>query len=231
MIDVKNQQITFIHGWLLGSFIWKDVHSYFKCIKNTNFISLSGYSSDSPYLDDHQIINDSLKMQSDNDILIAYSYSALLILHSEYLESCKGNIFLINPFFKKNENSIDNLIHEIHHDIDLGIRKFIYESTKGDRHHKKSYSKLCNLLKDNYVPSIASLCLGLTNIKKICSQPLPIKDTNKVHIIQTTNDQITDLDYFFNFEKQKFNTYKVEGLTHYPFFHFDKIYEIIKNKV
>ena len=231
MIDVKNQQITFIHGWLLGSFIWKDVHSYFKCIKNKNFISLSGYSSDSPYLDDHQIINDSLKMQSDNDILIAYSYSALLILHSEYLESCKGSIFLINPFFKKDENSIDKLIHEIHHDIDLGIRKFIYESTKGDRYHKKSYSKLYNLLKDNYVPSKATLCLGLTNMKKICSQQLLIRGTKKVHIIQTTNDQITDLDYFLNFEKQELNTYKMEGLTHYPFFYFDKIYEIIKDKV
>ena len=231
MVDVKNQQISFIHGWLLGSFIWNDIDRYFKHINNTNFITLSGYSSVSPYLDDYEIINDTLKMQSDNDILIAYSYSASLILYSKYLESCKGNIFLINPFFKKNQNSIDKLIHEIHDDIDLGIKKFIYESTKGDRHHKKSYSKLCNLLKDNYVPSIASLCLGLTNIKKICSQPLPIKDTNKVHIIQTTNDQITDLDYFFNFEKQKFNTYKVEGLTHYPFFYFDKIYEIIKDKV
>tara|TARA_B100000925_G_scaffold290200_1_gene274858 strand:+ start:99 stop:794 length:696 start_codon:yes stop_codon:yes gene_type:complete len=231
MVDVKNQQISFIHGWLLGSFIWRDMDRYFKHIKNTNFITLSGYSSDSQYLDDYEIINNTLKIQSNNDILVAYSYSASIILYSKYLESCKGNIFLINPFFKKNQNSIDKLIHEIHDDIDLGIKKFIYESTKGDRHHKKSYSKLCNLLKDNYVPSIASLCLGLTNIKKICSQPLPIKYTNKVHIIQTTNDQITDLDYFFNFEKQKFNTYKVEGLTHYPFFYFDKIYEIIKDKV
>tara|TARA_B100001057_G_scaffold210321_1_gene210869 strand:- start:1116 stop:1811 length:696 start_codon:yes stop_codon:yes gene_type:complete len=231
MVDVKNQQISFIHGWLLGSFIWNDIDRYFKHINNTNFITLSGYSSDSPYLDDYEIINATLKMQSDNDILIAYSYSASLILYSKYLESCKGNIFLINPFFKKNQNSIDKLIHEIHDDVDLGIKKFIYESTKGDRHHKKSYSKLCNLLKDNYVPSKDSLCLGLTNIKKICSQPLLIKDTKKVHIIQTTNDHINDLDYFFNFEKQEFNTYKLEGLTHYPFFHFDKIYEIIKNKV
>ena len=74
MINVKNQQITFIHGWLLGSFIWKDIDRYFKHIKNTNFITLSGYSSDSPYLDDYEIINNTLEMQSDNDILIAYSY-------------------------------------------------------------------------------------------------------------------------------------------------------------
>ena len=231
MIYVNNQQITFIHGWLLGSFIWKDIDRYFSYIKNTNFITLSGYSSDSSYLDDNEIINDALKMQSDNDILIAYSYSASLILHSKYLESCKGNIFLINPFFKKNENSIDKLISEINDNTNRGIKKFIYESTKGDRYHKKSYSKLYNLLKDNYVPSKASLCLGLANIKKICSQPLLTRDIKNLHIIQTINDQITDLDFFFNFEKQEFNTYKLEGLTHYPFFYFDKIYEIIKDKV
>lgn len=231
MADVNNQQITFIHGWLLGSFIWKDIDRYFKYIKNTNFITLSGYTSDRPYLDDYEIINDALEIQSDNDILIAYSYSASLILHSKYLESCKGNIFLINPFFKKNENSIDKLIREINDNTNLGIRKFIYESTKGDRYHKQSYSKLCDLLKDNYVPSKASLCLGLANIKKICSQPLLTKNKKNLHIIQTTNDQITDLDYFFNFEKQEFNTYELEGLTHYPFFYFDKIYEIIKDIV
>ena len=231
MIYVKKQQITFIHGWLLGSFIWKDIAKCFRNIKNTNFVSLSGYTSDSPNLDDYDIINDTLEMQSADDILIAYSYSASLILHSKYLESCKGNIFLINPFFKKNENSINELINEIHHDTNLGIKKFIYESTKGDRHHKKSYSKLFNLLKDNHMPSSASLCLGLMNIKKFCSQPLLLKYNKKAHIIQATNDQITDLDYFFNFEKQQFNTHKLEGLTHYPFFYFDKIYEIIKDRV
>ena len=68
-------------------------------------------------------------------------------------------------------------------------------------------------------------------MKKICSQQPLIKDTKKIHIIQTTYDQITDLDYFLNFEKQELNTYKMEGLTHYPFFYFDKIYEIIKDKV
>jgi len=231
MVFEKKQHITFIHGWLFGSYIWKDVDKYFKNKSNKHFITLSGYNADSPYFDDYKIIKNTLESQSDNDVLIAYSYSASLILFSKYLESCKGSIFLINPFFKKNENSIDNLIHEIENDIDQGIKKFIYEATKGDRNHKKSYSKLYKLVKDNYTPSRDSLRSGLANIKKICSQSLFIKNTKKIHVIQATNDQINDLDYFFDFEKQEINTYRLEGLTHYPFFCFDKIYEIIKDKI
>ena len=152
------------------------------------------------------------------------------IIYSKNFDAIPKSIFLINPFFKKNENSIDNLIHEIENDIDQGIKKFIYEATKGDRNHKKSYSKLYKLVKDNYTPSRDSLRSGLANIKKICSQSLFIKNTKKIHVIQATNDQINDLDYFFDFEKQEINTYRLAGLTHYPFFYFDKIYEIIKDK-
>ena len=231
MVFEKKQHITFIHGWLFGSYIWKDIDKYFNNKENTKLITLSGYNSDISYSDDYKIINNTLDTQSDNDVLIAYSYSASLILSSKYLESCKGNIFLINPFFKKNENTIDKLINEIENDMDLGIKKFIYEATKGDRYHKKSYSKLCKLFKDNYMPTRDSLCSGLANIKEICSQSFLIKNTKKIHIIQTTNDQINDLDYFLDFEKQEINTYRLDGLTHYPFFYFDKIYEIIKDKI
>ena len=96
---------------------------------------------------------------------------------------------------------------------------------------KKNYANLYKLFKDNFIPSKDSLCSGLTNLKNINSKPLLIKNTKKLHIIQTTADQITDLDYLFNFEKQGANTYRLEKLTHYPFFDFDKIYDIIKDKI
>ena len=231
MTYIKKQQITFIHGWLFGSFIWKNIQKYFNDIEHCNFITLCGYSTNNAKCDDYEIINNSLKLQNDNDILLAYSYSASLILSSKNLESCKGNIFLINPFFKIKKNSIDKLILEIQDDTDTCIKKFIYESTKGDGYHKKNYANLYKLFKDNFIPSKDSLCSGLTNLKNINSKPLLIKNTKKLHIIQTTADQITDLDYLFNFEKQGANTYRLEKLTHYPFFDFDKIYDIIKDKI
>ncbi len=231
MANDKKYQITYIHGWLYGSFIWRDIHNYFKDIKNSNFIKLSGYSPNMQCYDDQKIINNILKSQNENDILLSYSYSASLILSSKYLESCAGSIFLINPFFKTKKDYIDKLISVIQDDINTGIKKFTYEATKGGKFHKKNYSILCKLLQSNFKPSKESLCFGLENLKKLKIEHSLINHSEKLHIIQSINDNVTDLDYFFNFERQKINTYRLEGLAHYPFFDFEKIYDIIKQKI
>ena len=231
MIDIKKQQITCLHGWLFGSYIWTDIHKYFGDTKKTKLISLSGYNTETKSNDDYKIISDILKTQNDNDIILAYSYSASLILSSKDLNSCKGKIFLVNPFFTIKKEVIDKLIIEMKKDLDHSIKKFIYEATKGDDSHKKNYSKLYKTLKINFVPSLDTLCYGLANIKKLSNSSPPAKKSNKIHIIQSTNDQITDLNFFYKCEKQKFNTYRLEGATHYPFFEFDKIYAMIKDKL
>ena len=86
------------------------------------------------------------------------------------------------------------------------------------------------MLTENFVPSQESLCYGLDNLKKINSQYLSTEGTKKIHIIQSENDQISDLEYLVNFEKKKFRIHTLKDLSHYPFFDFDQICEIIKKE-
>lgn len=231
MSSVSRQHVTCIHGWLFGPYIWSSIHRDIEGLKKPELISLSGYKEN--FENDHDVgtISDVLKSQSDNDVILAYSYSASLILCSEYLSSCKGNIFLINPFFKEKKEVIDKLINEIKNDLDTSIKKFIFEATKGCINHKKNYSELYSLYKSNHMPSPESLCSGLNNLKELSCEPPISENSKKIHILQSINDQVTDLNFFYNCEKQKVNTYRLEGLAHYPFFDFARIYDIIKDKL
>jgi len=229
MLIEKSQKITFIHGWLFGPYIWSGVREYFTNIKKHKLISLAGYSSKTN-VNNEQIVNNLLKSAIQNDIILSYSFSAALILSSNNLVSCKGTVILINPFFKPKENSISDFYTDIKIDSKKNIRRFIYDCVKkGDEQTKSNYQSLLKLFEKNYIPSMESLCLDLQYLEKINFPDklnIPLKN---LHIIQSSSDEVNNTDVFNLLESKKFNTYRLFNNSHFPFFEFDEIYEIIKN--
>ena len=229
MLIEKSQKITFIHGWLFGPYIWSGVREYFTNIKKHKLISLAGYSSKTT-VNNEQIVNNLLKSAIQNDIILSYSYSAALILSSNNLVSCKGTVILINPFFKPKENSISDFYTDIKINFKKNIRRFIYDCVKkGDEQTKSNYQSLLKLFEKNYIPSMESLCLDLQYLEKINFPDklnIPLKN---LHIIQSSSDEVNNIDVFNLLKSKKFNTYRLFNNSHFPFFEFDEIYEIIKN--
>ena len=229
MLIEKSQKITFIHGWLFGPYIWTGVREYFTNIKKHKLTSLAGYSSKTT-VNNEQIVDNLLKSAIQDDIILSYSYSAALILASHNLASCKGTVILINPFFKPKENSISDFCSDIKTDFKKNIRRFIYDCVKKrDEQTKSNYQSLLKLFEKNYIPSMESLCLDLQYLEKI---NFPIKSSTplkNLHIIQSSSDEVNNTDVFNLLESNKFNTYRLFNNSHFPFFEFDEIYEIIKN--
>jgi hypothetical protein len=229
MLIEKSQKITFIHGWLFGPYIWSGVRKYFTNIKKHKLISLAGYSSKTT-VNNEQIVNNLLKSAIQNDIILSYSYSAALILSSNNLVSCKGTVILINPFFKPKENSISDFYTDIKTDSKKNIRRFIYDCVKkGDEQTKSNYQSLLKLYEKNYIPSMESLCLDLQYLEKINLPDKLNTPLKNLHIIQSSSDEVNNTDLFNLLESKKFNTYRLFNNSHFPFFEFDEIYEIIKN--
>ena len=229
MLIEKSQKITFIHGWLFGPYIWTGVREYFTNIKKHKLISLAGYSSKTT-VNNEQIVDNLLKSAIQNDIILSYSYSAALILSSNNLVPCKGTVILINPFFKPKENSISDFYTDIKIDFKNNIRRFIYDCVKkGDGQTKSNYQSLLKLYEKNYIPSMESLCLDLQYLEKINLPDKLNTPLKNLHIIQSSSDEVNNTDVFNLLESKKFNTYRLFNNSHFPFFEFDEIYEIIKN--
>ena len=229
MLIEKSQKITFIHGWLFGPYIWTGVREYFTNIKKHKLISLAGYSS-KPTDNNEQIVDNLLKSAIQDDIILSYSYSAALILSSNNLVPCKGTVILINPFFKPKENSISDFYTDIKIDFKNNIRRFIYDCVKkGDGQTKSNYQSLLKLFEKNYIPSMESLCLNLRYLEKINFPDKLNTPLKNLHIIQSSSDEVNNTDVFNLLESKKFNTYRLFNHSHFPFFEFDEIYEIIKN--
>ena len=229
MLIEKSQKITFIHGWLFGPYIWTGVREYFTNIKKHKLISLAGYSSKTT-VNNEQIVNNLLKSAIKDDIILSYSYSAALILSSNNLVPCKGTVILINPFFKPKENSISDFYTDIKFDFKKNIRRFIYDCVKkGDEQTKSNYQSLLKLFEKNYIPSMESLCLDLQYLEKINLPDKLNTPLKNLHIIQSSSDEVNNTDVFNLLESNKFNTYRLFNNSHFPFFEFDEMYEIIKN--
>ena len=229
MLIEKSQKITFIHGWLFGPYIWSGVREYFTNIKKHKLISLAGYSSKTT-VNNEQIVDNLLKSAIQDDIILSYSYSAALILSSNNLVPCKGTVILINPFFKPKENSISDFYTDIKIDFKKNIRRFIYDCVKkGDEQTKSNYQSLLKLFEKNYIPSMESLCLDLQYLEKINIPDKLNTPLKNLHIIQSSSDEVNNTDVFNLLESKKFNTYRLFNNSHFPFFEFDEIYEIIKN--
>lgn len=229
MLIEKSQKITFIHGWLFGPYIWSGVREYFTNIKKHKLISLAGYSSKNT-VNNKQIVDNLLKSSIQDDIILSYSYSAALILSSNNLVPCKGTVILINPFFKPKENSISDFYTDIKIDFKKNIRRFIYDCVKkGNEQTKSNYQSLLKLFEKNYIPSMESLCLDLQYLEKINIPDKLNTPLKNLHIIQSSSDEVNNTDVFNLLESKKFNTYRLFNNSHFPFFEFDEIYEIIKN--
>ena len=229
MLIEKSQKITFIHGWLFGPYIWSGVREYFTKIKKHKLISLAGYSSKTT-VNNKQVVDNLLKSSIQDDIILSYSYSAALILSSNNLVPCKGTVILINPFFKPKENSISDFYTDIKIDFKKNIRRFIYDCVKkGDEQTKSNYQSLLKLFEKNYIPSMESLCLDLQYLEKINFPDKLNTPLKNLHIIQSSSDEVNNTDVFNLLESKKFNTYRLFNHSHFPFFEFDEIYEIIKN--
>jgi len=229
MLIEKSQKITFIHGWLFGPYIWSGVREYFTTIKKHKLTSLAGYSSKTT-VNNEQIVDNLLKSSIQDDIILSYSYSAALILSSNNLVPCKGTVILINPFFKPKENSISDFYTNIKIDFKKNIRRFIYDCVKkGNEQTKSNYQSLLKLFEKNYIPSMESLCLDLQYLEKINIPDKLNTPLKNLHIIQSSSDEVNNTDVFNLLESKKFNTYRLFNNSHFPFFEFDEIYEIIKN--
>jgi hypothetical protein len=229
MLIEKSPKITFIHGWLFGPYIWSGVREYFTNIKKHKLISLAGYSSKTT-VNNEQIVDNLLKSSIQDDIILSYSYSAALILSSNNLVPCKGTVILINPFFKPKENSISDFYTDIKIDFKKNIRRFIYDCVKkGNEQTKSNYQSLLRLFENNYIPSMESLCLDLQYLEKINIPDKLNTPLKNLHIIQSSSDEVNNTDVFNLLESKKFNTYRLFNNSHFPFFEFDEIYEIIKN--
>jgi len=229
MLIDRAQEITFIHGWLFGPYIWNDVRKYFDQIKKHNVISLSSFDLESSSSNKEKI-DASLKACKDNQIILGYSYSASLILYSNNLDTCKGTIILINPFFQPKNNSINFLNKNIKADFNKNIRRFIYNCVKmREIKNKRNYQRLLELFMNNYIPPIELLSSDLQDLNKINQSDKLIMPIKNLHIIQSSSDEVNDTSMFKLFENIKFNTYQLLDSPHFPFFEFDQLYEIIEN--
>ena len=228
MLIDKSQEITFIHGWLFGPYIWSGVRKYFTNIKKHNLIFLSGYSSKNTFSNEVMVDN-LLKSAEKDNIILSYSYSASLILFSDNLASCEGTVILINPFIKPKENNITNFYKDIRTNFDKNIRRFIYNCVKKQDKNKSNYRSLLKLFEENYIPSLKTLYLDLQYLENMNESYILKMPPKNLYIMQSSSDEVNDTDMFDLLESNKFNTYRLPNTSHFPFFEFDELYEIIKN--
>ncbi len=224
---MKNiNKIVYIHGWLFGPFIWSNLKSMFKNIPSHEIITLNGYAVQETPFDDMEKIRMILNSMKKNEIIIAYSYGASLILSSGLYKASLARIFLINPFFTPKKRSISDLISSLEKNYELNIKKFVFDSIAAGNLSKEYYSQLIKILKNEKIPSMETLISNLRILEKL---NFNIQYDENLYILQSQKDEINDLVMFDQLDKNKFKTYKMNDLPHYPFFLSDEIYKIISS--
>ena len=81
----------------------------------------------------------------------------------------------------------------------------------------------------NYTPSVDLLSSELDEMMQIELSSLFIDKKLDIHILQSNSDEINKMQYISYLEKQKIPVVKIDSCPHYPFFEFNKIYDIINN--
>ena len=99
----------FIHGWLFGSYIWKNIQECFPNVSSSELVSLPGYYKSSTNEHSRKVIDDVLESSQKDDMIIAYSYTAARILLSSELNKCDATVILINPFLKPKTTTTTDL--------------------------------------------------------------------------------------------------------------------------
>ena len=225
MLIQNLNKIIFIHGWLFGSYIWENMQGCFPNVSSSELVSLPGYYKSSTKECAHEVIDTILGSAKKDVMIIAYSHTATRILSSSELSKCNATIILINPFLKPKTGSVSMLKDNLIKDFDSGVKKFIFESVKGNNFSKTNFIKLRDLFYSNYVPKKDSLILELDEMTNFNLSKLKVDFRENLVILLSDKDEVCDTEMI---NVLNINTVTLKNSPHYPFFDFEEIRETIE---
>ena len=228
MLTQNLNKIIFIHGWLFGSYIWKEIQGRFPNVSSSELVSLPGYYKSSTHEHSHKVIDSILGSSKKDDMIIAYSFSAARILLSSELNKCDATIILINPFFKPKTRTITILRDNLVEDFDNTVKKFIFECVKGNNLAKKNFIKLKNLFYSNYIPKKDSLIAELDEMANFDLSNFKVTFRENLVILLSDSDEVCDTRIMNTLKHHKMKIVTLKNSPHYPFFDFKEICETIE---
>ena len=228
MLIQNSNKIIFIHGWLFGSYIWREIQGHFPNVSSSELVSLPGYYKSSAHEHSHKVIDSILGSSKKDDMIIAYSYTAARILLSSELNKCDATIILINPFLKPKTRTITILRDNLVEDFDNTVKKFIFECVKGNNLAKKNFIKLKNLFYSNYIPKKDSLIAELDEMANFDLSKFKVNFSENLMILLSDSDEVCDTRIMSTLKHHKMKIVTLKNSPHYPFFDFKEICETIE---
>ena len=228
MLIQNSNKIIFIHGWLFGSYIWREIQGHFPNVSSSELVSLPGYYKSSAHEHSHKVIDSILGSSKKDDMIIAYSYTAARILLSSELNRCDATIILINPFLKPKTRTITILRDNLVEDFDNTVKKFIFECVKGNNLAKKNFIKLKNLFYSNYIPKKDSLIAELDEMANFDLSKFKVNFSENLMILLSDSDEVCDTRIMSTLKHHKMKIVTLKNSPHYPFFDFKEICETIE---
>ena len=228
MLVQNLNKVIFIHGWLFGPYIWKEIQGHFPNVSSSELVSLPGYYKSSTHEHSHKVIDSILGSSKKDDTIIAYSCTAARILLSGELNKCDATIILINPFLKPKTRTITILRDNLVEDFDNTVKKFIYECVKGNNLAKKNFIKLKNLFYTNYIPKKDSLIAELDEMANFDLSKFKVEFKENLVILLSDSDEVCDPRIINTFKHHKMKIVTLKNSPHYPFFDFKEICENIE---
>tara|TARA_B100002052_G_scaffold33867_1_gene26092 strand:+ start:336 stop:1028 length:693 start_codon:yes stop_codon:yes gene_type:complete len=228
MLIQNLNKIIFIHGWLFGSYIWREIQGHFPNVSSSELVSLPGYYKSSAHEHSHKVIDSILGSSKKDDTIIAYSYTAARILLSSELNRCDATIILINPFLKPKTRTITILRDNLVEDFDNTVKKFIFECVKGNNLAKKNFIKLKNLFYSNYIPKKDSLIAELDEMANFDLSKFKVNFSENLMILLSDSDEVCDTRIMSTLKHHKMKIVTLKNSPHYPFFDFKEICETIE---
>ena len=227
MLIQNSNKIIFIHGWLFGSYIWKEIQGHFPNVSSSELVSLPGYYKSSTHEHSHKVIDSILGSSKKDNTIIAYSYTAARILLSSELNKCDATIILINPFLKPKTSTITILRDSLVEDFDNTVKKFIFECVKGNNLAKKNFIKLKNLFYTNYIPKKDSLISELDEMANFDLSKFKINFKENLLILLSDSDEVCDTRIINTLKHHEMKIVTLKNSPHYPFFDLKDICETI----
>jgi len=228
MLIQNLNKIIFIHGWLFGSYIWREIQGHFPNVSSSELVSLPGYYKSSAHEHSHKVIDSILGSSKKDDTIIAYSHTAARILLSSELNKCDATIILINPFFFFFTSSITILRDNLIEDFDNSVKKFIFECVKGNSLAKKNFIKLKNLFYTNYIPKKDSLIAELDEMANFDLSKFKVNFRENLMILLSDSDEVCDTRIMSTLKHHKMKIVTLKNSPHYPCFDFKEICETIE---
>ena len=228
MLIQNSNKIIFIHGWLFGSYIWREIQGHFPNVSSSELVSLPGYYKSSAHEHSHKVIDSILGSSKKDDTIIAYSYTAARILLSSELNRCDATIILINPFLKPKTRTITILRDNLVEDFDNTVKKFIFECVKGNNLAKKNFIKLKNLFYSNYIPKKDSLIAELDEMANFDLSKFKVNFSENLMILLSDSDEVCDTEIINTLKHHMMKILPLKNSPHYPFFDLKEICETIE---